>query len=245
MHKPALSACSGTGDRRPLDLAAHSDRIAELAGREVAAWLMFHLPRWGARALDSGCGTGRYTEILAGRFNEVLAVDPSAPMVAHAHRHRPRGNICYEIRHPDEVGVGGDGQFDLVFSAHALRDVPESTSALQHLQHLRSLARPEGLVLLVQPVADPSTASARRLRTQALRTFRDDALRRRRPIREAAELLRLTMDRGWLDHHTATPSWTTSLWDELTSHVLPGARTTELDRARALHWRVPSAFPRS
>lgn len=245
MHKPAVSACSDASDRRPADhLATRCDRIAELTGREVAAWLMFHLPRWGTRALDASCGTGRYTEILAGRFNELLAVDPSAPMVAHARRYRPRGNIRYEIRHPHEISPGGDGHFDLVFSAHTLRYIPDPSTALQHLRHLRSLARPEGTVLLVQPVADPGTASARGLRTQALRTFCDDVLRRRRPIGEAAELLHLATDRDWLDYQTATPPWTTNLWDALASQVLSGARAMELDLARALYGRAPTAFPR-
>lgn len=242
MPTPAPSTGSGTSEGRPLDrVVARYDRITELRGGEVAAWLMFHLPSWGARALDAGCGTGVHTEMLAGRYNEVLAVDPSEPIMDYARRHRPRGNVRYETRDLQEVGVSSDGQFDLVFSAHALHRLPDPVAALRHL---RSLTRPEGTVLLVQQVDNRGNVPVSRLRADAFRAFRHDVLRGRRPIREAVELLQLSADRDWLDHQTADRPWTIGAWENLTNEMFPGARTTEMDRARALAWRAPTALPR-
>ena len=86
-------------DVRTFDhLAARYDRISTLLGAELRAWLMFHLPARGDRALDLGCGTGVQTAMLADRFDEVLAVDLSAPMIDFARQRRPRSAVRYEQR---------------------------------------------------------------------------------------------------------------------------------------------------
>jgi len=128
-------------DVRTFDhLAARYDRISTLLGAELRAWLMFHLPARGDRALDLGCGTGVQTAMLADRYDEVLAVDLSAPMIEFARQHRPRSGVRYELRDLRDVAPDTDGRFDLVFSAYTLHHVDLDSA----LHRIRSLVRPGG-----------------------------------------------------------------------------------------------------
>lgn len=124
MSRSILSPRTRSGaravDPRSFDhLSGRYDRYAELVGAELRAWLSFHLPRPGqvGRALDAGCGTGAHTALLADRFNEVLAVDLSGPMVDYARSRRARGNVRYEVRDLRAVTPGTDGLFDAVVCA--------------------------------------------------------------------------------------------------------------------------------
>jgi len=236
------SAAPGVRDPQSFDhLPARYDRFAELVDAELRTWLGFHLPTWAGRALDAGCGTGLYAELLADRCNEVLAVDLSAPMVEHARTHRPRGNVRYKVRDLHEVTLGGDGPFDVVFCAYTLHHLPDFVTALEHL---RSLVRPGGRALLVDVVDARRRVPRDWLRTQAWRTFRADLLRRRRPAAEAVELLRLSLDPDWLDHQATDQLWPPADWDTITGAVYPGAAITPLYRARALSWQAPALLGR-
>lgn len=217
-------------------LSARYDRIAELLGAELQAWLTSHLPTRADRAADLGCGTGVHTATLADRYTDVLAVDLSEPMIAHARRHRPRANVRYTQRDLHALSPAQDGQFDLVFSAYTLHHVPDLDAALHRI---RSLTRPSGHVLLVDIVDDRRPVPRSWFRSEALRTFRDDVLHRRRRIREAAELLRLQLDPDWLDHQSTDQLLPADRWDRHCRAVFPGAQIAALHRARALHWTAP------
>lgn len=222
-------------------LPARYDRFAELVQAELRAWLLFHLPppsaRTGGRAADLGCGTGLHTGLLTERFAEVLAADLSAPMVRHARRHRDHPSVQWEVRDLHEVTPGEDGLFDLVLCAYTLHHVPDFGTALRHL---RSLLRPGGRLLLVDVVDERRSVPRAWFRRQAWRDFRDDLLRRRRPVGEAVELLRLQLDPDWLDHQSTDQLWPPDEWDEQCRAVLPGAAITPLHRAHALAWRQPA-----
>ena len=238
-----FSAAPGTRDPQSFDhLVARYDRYAELVGAELRTWLSFHLPAGrqlaaSGRALDAGCGTGMHTELLAERCNEVLAVDVSVPMLDYASTHRAPGNVRYEQRDLHEVTPGQDGPFDVLLCAYTLHHVPDFVTALEHL---RSLARPGGTVLLVDVVDDRRCVPRAWLRREALRGFRDDLIHRRRPLAEAAELLRLSLHPDWLDHQATDHLWPPHEWDTITSAVYPGAAITPLYRARALAWQAPA-----
>lgn len=223
--------------------AARVDRLTELRDGEVWAWLVPHLPAWSARALVAGCETGVHTQRLAGRFNEVLAVDPDWRLIEHARRHRARGNVRYEVRHPHQVTVGEDGRFDVVV-APRLRRYADRKATMAALHHLRSLTRPEGTVLLVAPAGEDRTPLTQRSRDRsaAWREFRDHLRYARRPVRDAIELLQLSLDRDLLARRDAAGSWTRPDWDDLTGLAFPGARCTDLDRTRALAWRAPGPW---
>ena len=222
-------------DPRTFDhLAARYDRISALLGAEVRAWMLFHLPARGDRALDLGCGTGEKTALLADRYDEVLAVDLSGPMVDFARRRRPRPGVRYEQRDLRDVAPDSDGRFDLVFSAYTLHHV-ELDSALRRI---RSLVRPGGQVLLVDVVDDRRAVPRPWFRREAWRMFAADLRHRSRPVREAVELLRLQLDPDWLDHQTSDRLRPPAEWDAHCRAVFPGPTITPLRRARALDWRV-------
>ena len=219
-----------TRDPQSFDhLPARYDRIATLLGAELRAWLLFHLPARGGRAADLGCGTGVHTELLAERYDEVVGVDLSGPMIEFARRRRPRPNVDWVERDLRAV----DGRYDLVFSAYTLHHLPELDGALHRI---RSMVRPGGLVLLVDLVDERQPVPRSWFRAEAARTFRDDLWRRRRSLPEAVELLRLQLDRDWLDHQCTDRLRPTGEWDLHCRAVFPGAAITPLHRARALAW---------
>lgn len=228
---------TGLRDPQSFDhLPARYDRFAALVGAELRAWLLLHLPTRGDRAVDLGCGTGVHTGLLADRFADVLAADLSGPMVEHARRHRDRPNVRWQVRDLHDVTPADDGPVDLVFCAYTLHHVPYLDTALHHL---RSLVRPGGWVLLVDVVDDRRQVPRPWFRGQAWQGLRDDLLRRRRPLGEAVELLRLQLDADWLDHQSTDRVLPPADWDAATRSVFPGAEIARLHRARALSWQHP------
>jgi ubiquinone/menaquinone biosynthesis C-methylase UbiE len=65
------------------------DRLATLSAGSIRAQLQSLLPDQGGRAVDLGCGTGHHAAILATRFEDVLGVDISPPMLELAGRGEP------------------------------------------------------------------------------------------------------------------------------------------------------------
>ena len=220
-------------------LAAHFDRFAELVGGELDAYLLFRLPTAGGRAVDLGCGTGVHTAVLAERYQEVLAVDLSEPMLDWARRRRARSNIRYEQRDLTEVTVERDGPFDLIFSAYTVHHVPDLEAALRRM---RRMLRPGGHIVVVDVVDERHPIPRGWLRRQALSGFAGDLRHRRRPARQALELLRLQLAPAWLDHVTTDKLLPPAEWKAIGRAVFPDAVFTPLYRARALHWVNPTPF---
>ncbi len=215
-------------------LPAVFDRLIELAGGPLNDYLTERLPAHGARAVDLGCGTGRHAALLAGRFNEVLAVDVSLPMLQFAQRHRAAANIDYQHRDLLDVTPGRDGRFDFVLSTHTMHHVPDLTFALQQI---RSLVQPGGHLVLIDNVDPRHQAPRRWFRSEARKALLLDLRRRRRPIREAIELHRLSTHPGWLDHLTTDVFLTAGEFTHLYGSIFPGADFTPMYRTLAMHWQ--------
>jgi ubiquinone/menaquinone biosynthesis C-methylase UbiE len=65
--------------------------------------------------LDLGCGTGRFSELLAQRFGgQVIGIDPSERMLQQARRKPNPGNISYWIASAEALPLWDD-RADLVF----------------------------------------------------------------------------------------------------------------------------------
>ena len=62
-----------------------SARLQRYSGKHLMPWLP---NRNDLTVLDLGCGTGFFTDILASKFEQVIGVDISAPMVEFAKSHR-------------------------------------------------------------------------------------------------------------------------------------------------------------
>ena len=72
-------------------------------------------------ALDAACGTGRFAEFLAGRGHQVIGVDSSPGMLAHARRRVPGGE--FRVAALDRLPLTDDC-VDVIVCALALVHVP-------------------------------------------------------------------------------------------------------------------------
>ncbi|HEY3894046.1 MAG TPA: class I SAM-dependent methyltransferase [Pseudonocardiaceae bacterium] len=106
----------------------------------------------GRRALDIGCGTGRYSLMLADRYDEVVAVDLAPSMIEIAERDRSRPNISYQVRDVLSMTPERDGVFDLVLALGCVINVgpPEVV-----LDHFRRLTAKNGLLLIMESMWEP------------------------------------------------------------------------------------------
>jgi SAM-dependent methyltransferase len=120
------------------------DRLAPATAR----WLASHLPG-GRRAVDLGCGPGRFTPLLANRYDRVLAVDLSERMIRIAGQRRSRPNVTYERRSLLDVTPGQDGLFDAVLSVNAVHHAGPLPAVLAQVGRL---VAPGGRLLLVDIV---------------------------------------------------------------------------------------------
>ncbi len=68
------------------------------------------------RAVDLGCGTGQASGPLAERFQEVVAVDPSAAQIAQA---EPHPGVTYRVAPAEATGLP-DRSVDVAIAAQAL-----------------------------------------------------------------------------------------------------------------------------
>lgn len=107
----------------------------------------FSLMNWTkkpSKALDMGCGSGRWDVLVAPFVRELVAVDasPLALGVAKQNVHAP--NVTFVECTPESLPFP-DGYFDLIFSLGVLHHMPDTRAAIQSLA--RKLA-PGGILLL-------------------------------------------------------------------------------------------------
>jgi SAM-dependent methyltransferase len=121
----------------------------------VNRWLDRHLGS-GRRALDVGCGTGRYTVMLADRYDDVVGVDVAPAMIEIAERDRLRPNIRYQTRDVLSLTPEHDGRFDLVLALGCVVNVGPPKLVLGHL---RSLVAKGGTLLILEPTWEPGWGS--------------------------------------------------------------------------------------
>jgi 2-polyprenyl-3-methyl-5-hydroxy-6-metoxy-1,4-benzoquinol methylase len=77
-----------------------------------------------ARALDYGCGVGRVLVPLARRAQQVVGVDISRSMLAHAHQACQQHGVSARLLHSGELDSLTPGSFDLVHSYIVFQHIP-------------------------------------------------------------------------------------------------------------------------
>jgi SAM-dependent methyltransferase len=79
------------------------------------------------RALDVGCGEGRFCRMLKAEGVEAVGIDPATGLIDHARRLDPEGD--YRVEAAEALGFD-DGTFDLVVSYLSLIDIPDAAAAI-------------------------------------------------------------------------------------------------------------------
>jgi SAM-dependent methyltransferase len=213
------------------------DRLGELFGGPLSAYLDGALHERGGRAVDLGCGTGRHADMLAARYREVLGVDVSEPMLRIARRRHAGTRVRFDLRDLRDLHPDRDGRFDLVLCAHTLHHVEDLDATLERI---RGLVAPGGRAVLIDNVASRPVVPRRWFVAEAVRTLGHDLARRRRPVGEALELFRLSTHPAWLDHVTADRFLSPAEFERRYRRAFPGATSSGLYRARALCWDAPA-----
>lgn len=219
--------------------AADYARFASLEPASVRNWLIGQLPARGHRALDAGCGAGRYTQALAERFDEAVGVDISEPLIDIARRQRSGANVRYLAS--DMMGFADADGFDLVFSSTTLHHLPDLKAALLHL---RSLVRADGVAILIDNVASRPTPARWVHVVGAARQIPSDV--RRLGWRQARWLMQFRTSASWLDHLASDRYLSRQAFELQYGSVFPGGRFQNLGYAYALVWtkKNPTAVAR-
>jgi ubiquinone/menaquinone biosynthesis C-methylase UbiE len=196
------------------------DRIALLAeshgdvGDTYHGYIQRHLPLHCESALEVGCGTGRFTRLLAGRARKVVAVDLSPQMIRLARQ--------YSAAYPHIEYVLGDAMrlslpaesFDCIASLATLHHLPME----QALSKMKNTLKPNGVLIIHDLVADDGLVDRVRTAlaypaTVAKRFWRRGRLRDAREVRKA-----------WEEHGKGEAYLTLNGVREMCRQYLPGAQ---------------------
>ena len=234
------------------------DRVAETYDRLgdlnteglIGSWLEGLLPAAGGQALDLGCGTGRHAVLLAGRFEQVDAIDLSGPMIDLATKRRSRPNITY--RQADLHHIDGVGQYDFVLSVLTLHHVPDLHAALSHI---KTLLAPGGRAVVMDMYPPESSLCPpqwvlRRMvhrvvplrpRLHALGVQKLSVNLVRRGAATAWEIYRLSTCGEWLDHRVTDRFFSRPELECSCQALFPGYRFDILGGPRGigLVWDAP------
>jgi ubiquinone/menaquinone biosynthesis C-methylase UbiE len=101
------------------DIATSYDKARALAPQTRQLWqdlLSAHIDRSAVSLIiDLGCGTGRFSELLAAHFEaRVIGIDPSRKMVDQARLKPATGNVIYQQGAAEALPIP-DASADLVF----------------------------------------------------------------------------------------------------------------------------------
>ena len=140
-----LAAPEARGGRWQVDefFASGEAEIAQVL--EVSAGL--GLPEQHERALDFGCGVGRLTRALGGRFDDAVGVDISAEMVRLARELNDGRNCSFELNVTADLGAFESDSLDFVYSALVLQHLPGRELIRSYLADFLRVLRPGGLAV--------------------------------------------------------------------------------------------------
>jgi SAM-dependent methyltransferase len=143
----------------------HSARLVEqyesLAFQEVHARLLDMLPPAGATVLDIGAGSGRDAAWFAANGYDVVAVEPSEAMLAHARKLHPSSRIHWlSDSLPDLANVRRLGlSFDLILLSAVWMHIPPAARQ-RALRKLATLLAPKGRIAISLRLGAPDTDRA-------------------------------------------------------------------------------------
>jgi 2-polyprenyl-3-methyl-5-hydroxy-6-metoxy-1,4-benzoquinol methylase len=193
-----------------------------------------------SRAVDLGCGSGRFEDVLADRYGEVLAVDIAGRELEIARARHAHPTVSYEQRGMLDVTPATDGRFDLVLSVNAIFHLRDHDRVLPHV---RDLVAPGGWAVLVDIVSPDGG----RARTPLMHRWYGvgDAVRtgrRRRSLADAWTVFRLRQHKVWMQHAATNRPLTRADFHARYGDVFPGCEFTDsIDPfVCAIRWQKPA-----
>jgi ubiquinone/menaquinone biosynthesis C-methylase UbiE len=104
------------------------------------------------RSLDFGCGVGRLTRAMAGRFAEATGVDISDGMILQARAlNQDMGKCRFLVNTAPDLRVFSDGFFDFVYTNQVLQHLPDSQIVQSYISELVRVLKKGGLLVFQMP----------------------------------------------------------------------------------------------
>ena len=111
----------------------HGPEVTNLWMNTIATHLEGHSI---TRILDLGCGTGRFSEALAARFNaEVIGLDPSQKMLELARNKQHDARVEYQFGRAESIPLPAES-IDLVFMSMSLHHFADMTVAARECRRV-------------------------------------------------------------------------------------------------------------
>jgi len=122
------------------DIAAIYDEARALTPARQRRWrdlLAAHVDRSAiSLVVDLGCGTGRFSQILAAEFGaRIIGFDPSEKMIDQARRKPVTEMIEFKRASAHELPLA-DGCVDLVFMSQVYHHLPDPVSAARECRRI-------------------------------------------------------------------------------------------------------------
>ena len=126
--------------------------------RALEPWLD---SRPGMRALDVGCGVGRWSRLLAARGATVTGVDISPTMISEARRRAAHTGVLERCRFEtqDLAELDAGKPFDLVLGVTVLQHILDPATLRRALRRMTDHLAPDGRMVLLE--AAPSATTQR------------------------------------------------------------------------------------
>jgi ubiquinone/menaquinone biosynthesis C-methylase UbiE len=180
-------------------------------------------------ALDIGCGSGILAFELAQYYDNVVAVDLSAKMLAIASQKRSAPNIEYIQMDASQLAL--DRQFDLIVSAATFHHLPNLPATLNAI---KKMLNPHGKIVFLDNISEVETPATIGYILGAARDFIPDCSTY--GFRNALRLLKFRLSPGWLKHLASDRYLSERRFRKIYSRCFPGCYFVKLGCFMGVIW---------
>jgi ubiquinone/menaquinone biosynthesis C-methylase UbiE len=188
------------------DIVTNYDKARALTPEQVRLWrdlLSVNIDRAAiSLIIDLGCGTGRFSELLATHFGvEVIGIDPSQQMVDQARRKPATGRVVYRQGSAEAIPLP-NGCADLVFISNAYHHFNDRVAAARECHRV---LRPAGYVCIRNGVQE--TIFPHRLFFPGLQALIESQLPARRELESVFAAVGFTPVVNQIVTQVIAPDW--------------------------------------